>query len=83
MISKDSFHKTSNRKDDEICDFREFKTIRSFGKDIANGTITLGVTDEERSNPLDEILTFKGSKVGSKIRKRGRGRRKRGRRKYL
>ena len=52
MISKDSFLKTNNRKDDKVCDFREFKTTGSFTKGITIGTITLDVTDEERSDPL-------------------------------
>lgn len=52
MISKDSFLKTNNRKDGKVCDFREFKTTGSFTKGITIGTITLDMTDEERSDPL-------------------------------
>lgn len=75
MISKDSSLKTNNRNDDKVCDFREFKTTGSFTKGITIGTITLDMTDEERSDLLDKILTFNGSKVTTKIKKRVKRRR--------
>lgn len=72
MISKDSSLKTNNRNDDKVCDFREFKTTGSFTKGITIGTITLDMTDEERSDLLDKILTFNGSKVTTKIKKKSK-----------
>ena len=39
-------------------DFRKFNTIRTFGKDIYNGKITLEEADESQSDLLNEIKTF-------------------------
>ena len=39
-------------------DFRTFKTIRTFGKDIYEGKITLEEADEDQSNLTDEIGKF-------------------------
>ena len=40
-------------------DFRNFRTIRTFGKDIYEGKITLKEADEDQSNLLYEIRNFK------------------------
>ena len=42
-----------------IYDFRNFRTIRTFGKDIYEGKITLKEADENQSNLLYEIRNFK------------------------
>ena len=39
-------------------DFREFKTIRTFGESIYNGKITLEEADESQSDLLGEIKNF-------------------------
>ena len=41
-----------------IYDFRNSKTIRTFGKDIYKGKITLEEADEDQSNLIDEIENF-------------------------
>ena len=44
--------------DKHTYDFRKFNTIRTFGKDIYNGKITLEEADENQSDLLDETKTF-------------------------
>ena len=39
-------------------DFRNFKTIRTFGRDIYDGKIALEEADEDQSNLIDEIENF-------------------------
>ena len=39
-------------------DFRKFKTIRNFGKDIYDGKITLGEADKDQSDLLNKINSF-------------------------
>ena len=39
-------------------DFRKFRTIRNFGKDIYEGEITLEEADKDQSNLLNEIKNF-------------------------
>ena len=46
------------KTDKHTYDFRKFNTIRTFGKDIDNGKITLEEADESQSDLLDEIKTF-------------------------
>ena len=46
------------KTDKHSYDFRKFNTIRTFGKDIYNGKITLEEADESQSDLLDEIKTF-------------------------
>ena len=40
------------------CDFRNFRTIRTFGINIHNGEITLEEADEDQSKLVDEIEIF-------------------------
>ena len=46
------------KTDKHTYDFRKFNTIRTFGKDIYNGKITLEEADESQSDLLNEIKTF-------------------------
>ena len=46
------------KTDKHTFDFRKFNTIRTFGKDIYNGKITLEEADESQSDLLNEIKTF-------------------------
>ena len=39
--------------------FQIFQTIRTFGRDICSGEITLKEADENQANLLDEIMNFK------------------------
>ena len=39
--------------------FENFQTIKTFGRDINNGKITLKEVDEDQSNLLVEIINFK------------------------
>ena len=39
--------------------FQNFQTIRTFGRDIYNGEITLKEADEDQANLLVEIMNFK------------------------
>ena len=40
-------------------DFRKFRTIRTFGRDIYDGQISLEEADEDQSNLAGEIEKFK------------------------
>ena len=40
-------------------DFRNFQTIRTFGKDIYEDEITFEEADEDQSNLLNSIIDFK------------------------
>ena len=42
-----------------VHNFQQFETIRSFAKNILGGKITLNNTDEDQSNLLDKVMTFK------------------------
>ena len=44
--------------DKYIYDFRKFKTIKTFGKDIYEGKITLKEADENQSDLTNEINKF-------------------------
>ena len=44
--------------DKYIYDFRKFKTIKTFGKDIYEGKITLKEADEDQSDLTNEINKF-------------------------
>ena len=46
------------KTDKHTYDFRKFNTIRTFGKDIYNGKITLEEADESQSDLLGEIKNF-------------------------
>ena len=46
------------RASDYTYNFRNFWTIRTFGKDIYEGKITLKVADEDQSNLFNEIRNF-------------------------
>ena len=46
------------KTDKHTYDFRKFNTIRTFGKDIYSGKITLDEADESQSDLLNEIKTF-------------------------
>ena len=46
------------KTDKHTLDFRKFNTIRTFGKDIYNGKITLEEADDCQSDLLNEIKTF-------------------------
>ena len=46
------------KTDKHTYDFRKFNTIRTLGKDIYNGKITLEEADESQSDFLNEIKTF-------------------------
>ena len=39
--------------------FQNFRTIKTFGRDIYNGEITLKEADEEQSSLLNEIRNFR------------------------
>ena len=39
-------------------DFRKFKTIRTFGKDINEGKITLEQADEDQSDLTNKLYNF-------------------------
>ena len=39
--------------------FQNFRTIRTFGRDIYNGEITLKEADEDQANLLNEIMNFR------------------------
>ena len=39
--------------------FKNFQTIKTFGRDIYNGDITLKQADEDQNNLLIEIINFK------------------------
>ena len=41
-----------------IYDFRNFRTIKTFGRDIYNGEITLKEADEDQSKLVDKIEIF-------------------------
>ena len=38
--------------------FQNFRTIRTFGRDIYNGEITLKEADEDQASLLNEIMNF-------------------------
>ena len=42
----------------ELFNFNAFKTIRSFGKNIYSGTITINEADQEQADLLEYILNF-------------------------
>ena len=44
----DLIYKTGNKRKSKTCDFQKFKTMRSFGREIYNGAITLNDTFEEQ-----------------------------------
>ena len=46
------------KTDSNTFDFRKFNTVRTFGKDIYNGKITLEEVDESQSDLLNETKTF-------------------------
>ena len=39
--------------------FQNFQTIRTFGRDIYNGELTLKAADENQANLLVEVMNFK------------------------
>ena len=39
--------------------FQNFRTIRTFGRDIYNGEITLKEADEDQASLLNEIMNFR------------------------
>ena len=41
------------------CSFQNFRTIRTFGRDIYNGEITLKEADEDQASLLSEIMNFR------------------------
>ena len=61
-INRDDLsYKTGNKEKDKTYDFKKFKTIRSFGREIYNGIITLNNAYEEQINLKSEIDKFKES----------------------
>ena len=52
------------------CSFQNFQTIRTFGRDIYNGEITLKEADEDQANLLVEIMNFKKKNRTTKSRKK-------------
>ena len=46
------------KTDKHTFDFRKFNTVKTFGKDIYDGKITLKKADESQSDLLNEIKTF-------------------------
>ena len=47
------------RSNKHTYDFRNFQTIRTFGKDIYEGEITFEEADEDQPNLLNSIIDFK------------------------
>ena len=54
-------HKTGNKKRDKTYDFQKFKKIRSFGRKISSGIVTLVNAREEKVNSQYVIDEFKES----------------------
>ena len=57
----DLIYKTGNEKNDKTYDFRNFKTIRSFGRKIYNNYLLLDDALEKQIRLKDDIDTFKES----------------------
>ena len=55
----DLIYRTDIKNKDKTYDFQKFKTIRSFGREIYSGIITLHDVLEEQINLKDEIDNFK------------------------
>ena len=47
------------RATEYTCNFKNFQTIKTFSRDIYNGKTTLQEADEDQSNLLVEIISFK------------------------
>ena len=58
--------------------FQNFQTIKTFGRDIYNGEITLKEADEEQSSLLSEIKNF-----GDKIKPQDEGKKKQKKKMFL
>ena len=57
--TEDSIDREINKSNKYLHDFTNFQTIRTFGKDINKGEITLQEADEDQSDLLNSIRAFK------------------------
>ena len=58
------------RASEYTCSFQNFQTIKTFGRDIYNGKITLEEANEDQANLLVEIMNFKKKQKTHSVQKK-------------
>ena len=56
MVDRENLYYKTNK---DTYNFKNFRTVGTFGRDIYNGTITLKQADSDQADLLVEILNFK------------------------